>query len=60
MSLHITRKVVRHEIIITVLDDAVKERGEGACIPEAALVDLVEDLGELGLQLVVLVEVCVA
>lgn len=42
------------------LDDAVEEGGEGACIAKTALVDLIEDLGELGLELVMIVEMRVA
>lgn len=42
------------------LNNAVEQRAEGSSVAEAPLVDLVEDLSELGLKLVVVVEMPVA
>ena len=60
LRLDVGREVVGDEVVVAVLDDAVEQRGEGARVAKLARVDGVEDVGEVGVELVLLVEVAVA
>lgn len=60
LSVHIRGKVVRDKVVVAVLDDAVEQCAEGPGVAKASFVDLIEDLGELGFELVVVVEMRVA
>jgi hypothetical protein len=56
LRLDVRRKVIRNEVVVAVLNDAVDESREFLSVAENAVVDVVEDNGELGIELVVAVE----
>jgi hypothetical protein len=56
LRLDVRRKVIRNEVVVAVLNDAVDESREFLSVAESAVVDVVEDNGELGIELVVAVE----
>jgi hypothetical protein len=59
LRLDVRRKVVRHKVVVTVVDDAVEQCREGLRIAKGTVMDAVENSGESRVQLVVLVEVSV-
>ena len=50
MRFHIAVEVVRHEVVVTVIDDAVAQRGEAAGVAEHVGFDGLEDFGEVGVE----------
>lgn len=60
LRLHVRSKVVGDQVVVAVLDNTVEQRAECSSIAETTFVDLVKHLGELRLELVVLVQMCVA
>lgn len=60
LRLAVRGKVIGHQVVIAVLDDAVDEGGEGAGVAKRSLLDLVEDFGERFVELVVAVNMSVA
>jgi hypothetical protein len=60
LRLDVRRKVIRNEVVVAVLNDAVDESREFLSVAESAVVDVVEDNGELGIELVVAVEMGVS
>jgi hypothetical protein len=53
-------EVIRDEIVITMVFDCADESGEGARIPEGVLLDFLEDFGEIWVQCMRTVGMCVA
>jgi hypothetical protein len=60
LCLDVRREVIRDEIIISVLDDTVEQCREGLRVTKGARRDGIEDGSELGLKLVVVVQMAVA
>jgi hypothetical protein len=60
LRLDVRGKVVRNEIVVTVLHDAIEQGGEALGIAKGAAVNMIEYVGELGLELVLLVQMRVA
>jgi hypothetical protein len=60
LRLDIRCKVVGHKVVVAVLDNTVEKSREALSIAEHASVDGVEDLRELGLELVLRIEMCVS
>tara|TARA_R110002003_G_scaffold42_3_gene3084 strand:+ start:14478 stop:14738 length:261 start_codon:yes stop_codon:yes gene_type:complete len=60
LRLDVRRKVIRNEVVVAVFNDAVDESREFLSVAKGAVVDVVEDNGELGIELVVAVEMGVS
>lgn len=60
LCVNVRLEVVRDEVVVAVVDDRVYEVGELAGIAENAFANGLEDVLEHGVQVEVLVEVCVA
>lgn len=60
LRLAVRPEIVRHQIVITVLDNGVDERGERGLVTKHALVDSIEYFLQLGIELVITVVVGVA
>lgn len=60
MRLDIAIEVIRHEVIIALIDDGIAECGETARVAESAGFDGVEDAGEVRVELEIAVRVGVA
>ena len=57
MRLDVTVEIVRDEIVIPLIDDAVAQGGESSRVSEFAAFDGVEDFGEVAVELEVAVGV---
>ena len=60
LRLDVRCKVIRNEVVVTMVHDAVEERREGAGVAKGARVDAVEYGSKSRVELVLLVEVSVA
>lgn len=60
MRLQVAPEIIANKIVITVLNDRVHERGEGALVTECARVDGVKDALQIRIDVEFLVEVGVA
>jgi hypothetical protein len=60
LRLDVRGKVIRNEVVVTMLHDAIKQGGEALGIAKGAAVDVIKYIGELRLELVLLVQMCVA
>ena len=60
MRLQVAVEVVRDEIIVSVVNNSGDEGRKGSFVAKSALLDRVEDLLEIGVDLVLAVVMCVA
>jgi hypothetical protein len=56
LRLDVRGKVIRNEVVVTMLHDAIKQGGEALGIAKGAAVDVIKYIGELRLELVLLVQ----
>lgn len=50
MRLDVAVEIIRHEIIVAVIDDGVAQRGEPSGVTELAVFDGIEDFGKVRIQ----------
>jgi hypothetical protein len=60
VGLAVAVKIVRHEIVVSMVDDSIDKGREGTSVTEHAAFDGLEDLVELVIELVVAIYVGVA
>jgi hypothetical protein len=60
LRLDVRGKVIRNEVVVTMLHDAIEQGREALGIAKGAAMDMIEYVGELGLELVLLVQMRVA
>lgn len=60
LCLNIRRKVIRDEVVVAVINDAVDKSGELFRVTKGALVNMIKDSGQLRIELVLGVKMCVA
>jgi hypothetical protein len=60
LRLDVRGKVIRNEVVVTMLHDAIEQGGEALGIAKSAAVDVIKYVGELRLELVLLVQMRVA
>ena len=53
-------KVVGDKIVVAVLNDGVDQSGESSFVTESAFLDAFEDFGQIGVNLILAVEMVVA
>jgi hypothetical protein len=60
LRLDVRREVIRDKVVVAVVNDTVEQSRKPLGISECSLVDAVEHFGELRVELVVRVEMCVS
>jgi hypothetical protein len=60
LRLDVRVEVVRNEVVVTVLDDAVDKCGETVSVAELSLTDNIENSGQLGIKLILRVDMSVS